>query len=94
MDYDARISELEAQVQELSRWKAARQLQQLVHPVDDISKAVLGAFIDAGAASGIATTQSVSVGSVPSSITVPRTPSGVRLVSIGGAKVYVPYFLS
>lgn len=90
----ADIKSLQAQVKDLSEWKADRTAQQLFHPVDDLSKIVFGALMDGGAETGIALTHSVSVPAAPTSITVARTPDGTRLVNLGGVHLHVPFFLS
>lgn len=86
------IRTLTAQIDELMAWKEARTDQQLFYPVDDVSKAALGAWTGDGAGS-IGLTTTVNIPSVPNTITIPKIPSGVRVVNIGGSQFNIPFYL-
>jgi hypothetical protein len=84
------VGVLAAQVKEFIAWKQARSRQQLIAPVDDASKAVLG-VLTGGEQGSVALTQSVSISGTPTDIDVPAAYEGSIIISIGGAQYVVPY---
>lgn len=75
----------------LEQWKADREHQQLVAPLDDVSRAVLHAATGLGFGSKLKT-QSISVATTPpSNITVPAAYSGTLILVIEGAQYEVPF---
>lgn len=62
--------------------------QQLFAPVDDVTKAVIGAALGNGAGShALTTTATVSGGSV----TVPAAYQGTRIILLDGTQYEIPY---
>lgn len=91
MTPEERLARLEAQIDELSTWKAARELQAIPFPLDEASRSSLGTVrTDGTLSSGL--TQSVAVATTPASnITVPAAYAGVVLVNDGSATYKVPH---
>lgn len=78
------------QLAEMYAWYQARIVQQISNPLDDPSRNLLQVptFIAAGSAT---LTQSVSVPSTPTNITVPAAFSGTVLLLLDGTQREVPY---
>lgn len=70
---------------ELYAWLLARKQQQLIAPFDDVSKAVIGAAIGAGAGSS-ALTQTVGSGLI-----VPSAYLGTQFLLVDGTQLEFPY---
>lgn len=84
------IQDMQAQIATLTARIDKRDHQQLVAPVDDVSKAVIGAALANGAGSH-ALTQSIGIGAVPASITVPAAYQGTRFILLDGTQYEFPY---
>lgn len=74
---------------ELYIWMKERKVQQLALPVDDASRAALGAVTGKGPGS-TTKTQSVAVSSTPTNITVPAAYVQTVVVEIDGTQYEIP----
>lgn len=86
----AQIADLMNKVNILMEYKEAREEQQISYPLDDASRNTLRAFTRFGPGSKT-TTRSQSIGSTPTSITVPVNPTGTVIIEAEGAQFEVPY---
>lgn len=86
---EQRIRELEMMVAELMEWKRKRSVQQLSYPVDDASRNALGVATVTGRGAA-ALTQSVSVTTTPTSITVPAAYTDTILIVSEGNQYEIP----
>lgn len=77
-------------IDDLAKWKEDRIRQQITSPLDDVSKANIGAAVGHGAGS-VALTQSVSVPTAPTTISVPAAYAGTRVIEIEGQQYTIPY---
>lgn len=84
-----RLAQLEARIAQLMDWKQAREIQAIPFPLDDASRNTLG-IITVGGTSAAGLTQTISVGSTPSNITVPAAYTGKLTLSYEGGSVTVP----
>jgi len=82
------LEHLKQQVAELLAWKAAKERQQLSFPVDDSSKAALGALIGRGNGSKTLTQMIDTSGA---NATVPAAYTDTLIVEFEGAQYEVPY---
>ena len=87
-----RILQLEAQVRELLEWKARKEQQQLIYPLDENSRNAIEIddFIDRGPGSATLT-QSINLSGNAQTIVVPAAFTASRKVLIGGAEYEIPY---
>lgn len=76
-------------LKEVYQWVQDRKVIQLTTPVDDISKANLGAltYVSAGSTTK---TQTVAVSSTPSNISVPAAYIKTVVVTINGVQYELP----
>jgi hypothetical protein len=85
------LAQLQAQVAELMTWKAERTRQAIPYPLDDASKNSLNVVsIEGTLSTGL--TQSVSVSSTPTSITVPAALVGLALIKGEGVTYKVGHY--
>ncbi len=74
---------------DLYQWMKEKKIQQLSLPVDDASRAALGAVTGRGPGS-TTKTQTVAVSSTPSNITVPAAYVKTVVVEIDGTQYEIP----
>lgn len=85
---EQRIATLEAMVADLTTRLNARDRQQLVAPVDDVTKAVIGAAVENGPGSS-PLTQVISTSGA--SAIVPAAYEGSRVLILDGSQYVIPY---
>ena len=76
-------------LEEVYQWVQDRKVIQLTTPVDDISKANIGALVYVSPGS-TTKTQSVAVSSTPSNISVPAAYIKTVVVTINGVQYELP----
>lgn len=91
MTPEERIQQLESQIAELMTWRQARELQFIPYPLDQASKDSLGVPVIEGTSS-TGLTQSVSVSSTPTNISVPAALSGFLLINADGITYKVGHY--
>lgn len=91
MTPEQRIAQLEAQVADLMAYVAARKTQQLTDPVDDTSRLALRVLTDSGFGSS-PVSQMITIGAVPTTITVPIVPDGSVILEASVGRIAIPYF--
>lgn len=84
MDYEQRIAKLEALVTELLTKQAAREIQQITSPLDDLSKQALDTVSIIG--TGTPTSRNISIASTPTTITVKDATSTLIVQTPYGSK--------
>lgn len=88
MTPEQRITQLEVLVAELSQWKLNKERQQLSFPVDEASKASLGAGIVTGAGS-TSKTQTYTT-SDSATVVAPKAYSQTFILLANGTQYEVP----
>jgi len=76
-------------LEEVYQWVQDRKVIQLTTPVDDISKANIGALVYVSPGS-TTKTQSVAVSSTPTNINVPAAYAKTVVVSLNGVQYELP----
>lgn len=89
-DMKEQIARLEQQVRQLLDWMAAKKQQQISRPLDDASRNNIGALY-ASSGTSKALTQSKSISSTPTSISVPAAYAGTVFIAIDGKVREIPY---
>jgi len=70
-------------------WKATKEVQQISYPLDEASRNSLGVITSDGPGTGTLT-QSVTVSSTPTNITVPKAYTGSIILLTEDGAVTVP----
>ncbi len=78
------------QLNDLIAWKAARESQQISNPLDETSRRLLRVVSTSGQGS-TTKTQTVSVPSTPTNITVPAAYVGSLIVETPDGRFEIPY---
>lgn len=82
------IQTMQAQIADLTQRLNARDHQQLVAPVDDVTKAVIGAALGNGPGSSSLTQ---IIGTAGPTATVPAAYQGSRIILLDDSQYEVPY---
>lgn len=85
------LKDILRRLKELEDWKAAREKQQLVYPVDDTSRLALRVCTDGGSGSS-PVSQNVNISAVPAVVTVPTVPTGTIILQTPSGDFEIPYF--
>lgn len=84
----AQFEQMQRDIDILKQYKDDREHNQIQEPLDDASKAALGAILDGGGANIVAT-RNITIGSTPATISVPVNPTGFRAIDVGGSQFYI-----